>query len=361
MAAPFQNYSGGTFLSDLVTRPEFLNYISEAIYGENEMLRSGAIVRDGSLDARAGGVKVIVPNFKPISPTEELIRSDSTWGTSGKGYLTPQKITAGTQTAPILHRGFSYAVDDLSKLGSGADPMAAIRGYLAKSINKLKMKTLLAQLDGIFTTAFKALETDVSADVVPGTLTAANYLSASSAIAAKAKLGERADRLSIIVMHSAVYFYLQQVGMLTFSSDSLSSGNDIKWGGGGVGITSTQVAYFAGMRVIVDDSVAPVDGASATGGHAQKYPVYILASGAVAEGVQQELRIEADRNVLSKQDVIAIDYHYGYHCFGASYGGADNPDNTVLATAGSWSNVYTDIRNFDVVRLFVNSPFGSTT
>jgi len=361
MAAPFQNFSGGAFLSDIVTRPEFLAYVAEAIYEQSAMLRSGGVVRDASLDARAGGVKVEVPTWKPISPTEELIQSNATWGTSGQGYLTPQKITAGKQTAPILHRGFSYAVDDLSRLGSGADPMGQIRNYLAQAINKLKMATLLSQLDGLFTTAYKALETDVSADVVPGSLTAANYLSASSAIAAKSKLGERADRLSIIVMHSSCYFYLQQVGMLTFSSDSLSSGTDIKWGGGGVGITNDQIAYFAGMRVIVDDNIKGVDGAGGTTGHALKYPVYLMAQGAVAEGVQQELRIEADRNILSKQDVISVDYHMGYHCFGSNYGGTDNPSNTVLATAGSWSNIYTDIRNFDVVRLMVNSPFGSVT
>ena len=361
MAAPFQNYTGGTFLSDVVTRPEFLAYVSEAIYEQSAMLRSGGVVRDASLDARAGGVKVEVPTWRPVSPTEELIRSDATWGTSGKGYLTPQKITAGKQTAPILHRGFSYAVDDLSRLGSGADPMGAVRSYLASAINKLKMATLLSQLDGLFTTAYKALETDVSADVIPGTLTAANYLSAASAIAAKSKLGERADRLSIIVMHSSCYFYLQQVGMLTFSSDSLSSGNDIKWGGGGVGITNDQIAYFAGMRVIVDDGIKGVNGATAAAGHALKYPCYLLAQGAIAEGVQQDLRIEADRNILSLQDVISVNYHYGYHCFGSNYGGADNPDNTVLATGGSWTNIYTDLRNFDVVRLMVNSPFGAVT
>ena len=361
MAAPFQNYSGGTFLSDIVTRPEFLAYVAEAIYEQSAMLRSGGVVRNSALDARAGGVKVEVPTWKPISPTEERIESNATWGTSGAGYLTPQKISAGKQVAPILHRGFSYAVDDLSRLGSGADPMGQIRNYLADAINKLKMATMLSQLDGLFTTAFKALETDVSADVAPGSLTAANYLSAASAIAAKAKLGERADRLSIIVMHSSSYFYLQQVGMLTFSSDSLSSGKDIKWGGGGVGITNDQIAYFAGMRVIVDDNIKGVDGAGGTSGNALKYPVYLMAQGAVAEGVQQELRIEADRNILSKQDVISVDYHYGYHAFGSSYGGADNPSNTVLGTAASWSNIYTDIRNFDVVRLFVNSPFGGTT
>jgi hypothetical protein len=361
MAAPFQNYSGGTFLSDIVTRPEFLAYVSEAIYEQSAMLRSGAVVRDASLDARAGGVKVEVPTWKPIAPTEERIESNATWGTSGKGYLTPQKITAGKQTAPILHRGFSYAVDDLSRLGSGTDPMAAIRGYLADAINKLKMATVLSQLDGLFATAYKALETDVSADVAPTALTAANYLSAASAIAAKSKLGERADRLSVIVMHSSCYFYLQQVGMLTFSSDSLSSGKDIKWGGGGVGITNDQIAYFAGMRVIVDDNIKGVNGAGGTAGNALKYPVYMLAQGAIAEGTQQELRIEADRNILSLQDVITITYHYGYHAFGSNYTGADNPANSVLATAGSWANIYTDIRNFDIVRLFCNSPFGGVT
>ena len=130
---------------------------------------------------------------------------------------------------------------------------------------------------------------------------------------------------------------------------------------GGVGVTNDQIAYFAGMRIIVDDNIKGVNGASATGGHALKYPVYLLAQGAIAEGTQQELRVAADRNILSLQDVIAVDYHFGYHVFGSNYGGVDNPDNTVLATAGSWSNVYTDLRNFDVVRLMVNSPFGAVT
>ena len=43
----------------------------------------------------------------------------------------------------ILHRGGAYAADDLSRLGSGADPMAAIRSYLADCILKLRTTTLL--------------------------------------------------------------------------------------------------------------------------------------------------------------------------------------------------------------------------
>jgi len=115
------------------------------------------------------------------------------------------------------------------------------------------------------------------------------------------------------------------------------------------------------MRVIVDDNIKGVNGAGGTAGNALKYPVYMMAQGALAEGVQQELRIEADRNILSLQDVISVSYHYGYHAFGSNYGGADNPDNATLATAGSWTNIYTDVRNFDIVRLMVNTPFGGVT
>ena len=79
------------------------------------------------------------------------------------------------------------------------------------------------------------------------------------------------------------------------------------------------------------------------------------------EGVQQELTIEADRNILSLQDVVSVHHHYGYHVAGTSYTGADNPSNSDLSTASNWGLVYTDRRNVDVVRLFVNSSFGGVS
>jgi hypothetical protein len=282
MAAPYQNYGTGTFLSDLVTRPEFLSYLQEGIYEQCKFIQSGVLVRNSALDAKAGGVKVTVPFFKPIDPTEEKIESNNTWGTSGQGYLTPQKITAAQQVMPILHRGFSYAVDDLSSLGSGADPMAAIRGQLSKAINKLRTRTLVAQLEGIFGTALNGNVVD-KVGTATGAATEAQFLSAASLIQAKAKLGERADELTTLCVHPNVYFYLQQVGALTFSTSSLSSGAGITWGGGGVGLTQTDVAFFMGCRVVVD-SMLPVD---ANGANPDKYTCYLLGGGSIMEGEQQ--------------------------------------------------------------------------
>ena len=58
MAAPFQNYSDGTFLSDLVVRPEFLAYVQEETYNRCQWIQSGVVTRDSALDCRAGGTRV---------------------------------------------------------------------------------------------------------------------------------------------------------------------------------------------------------------------------------------------------------------------------------------------------------------
>ena len=204
MAAWKGNY-GGTFLSDLVTRPEFLAYTQEDIYNQCKWIQSGALVRNSALDCRSGGTRVQVPFFKPIDPTETIIESNSTWGGDGTttGYLNPQKITAGDQIMTILHRGFSYAADDLSKMGTGADPLAAVRGYLTKAINKLRTRVLISQLEGLFDTALAANVYDNSSSTTAG-LSDANYLTAASVIGGRALLGERGDELTIIAMHSGL-------------------------------------------------------------------------------------------------------------------------------------------------------------
>ena len=363
MAAPFQNYSGGTFLTDLVTRPEFLAYVQEEVYNQCAWIQSGVVTRNSALDCSAGGTRVRVPFFQPMVENEEVIESNATWGDSGEGYLTPRKITADEQIMTILHRGGSYAADDLSRLGSGADPMAAIRSYLAKCILKLRTTTLLAQMEGLFGTALADNVLDASVSTA-GALEA-NFLSASNVVKTQALLGERGDDLTTIAMHSNVAYYLRTVGALTFSTSALATGNDITWGGGGIGLQSTEVMWFMGLRVLIDDLLKPTVNA----GGADQYPCFLMGGGSVAEGVQRAFKTEADRSILSQQDVMAWTHDYGFHVFGTSYTNAtDNPTNTVLGTAGNWKCVYgaTGTGNegdgsklVPVAKLIVNSPLAA--
>ena len=366
MAAISENYSGGTFLSDLVTRPEFLQYTAEGIFEQSKWIQSGIVQRNAALDARSGGTRVRVPFFDPINPTEEQITSADDWGTSTAGYLTPQGTSADEQIMTILHRGFAYAADDLSQLGSGADPLAHVRNQLTAAINKLKTATLKAQLLGLFGGISAAGVLGANQYDATGTTSADedNYISVANVIQAKNKLGERGEEIDTIAMHSAVAYYLQQIGMLTFSTSALAAAGAVTWGAGGVGVSQPEVMTFAGMRVVIDDQLTSLAGGTST--HLVKYPVYMFKSGVVSEGIQQDLRLAADRNILSMQDVIAVDYHYGYHITGTKWAAAgDNPTNAAttgnLAATASWNLVFSTTKMVPVVRLLVNTPFDVST
>jgi len=356
MAAPFQNYSGGVLLADIVKRNNLARYVQEAIKERSQFVKSGAVVRNSFLDAKEGGTRIQVPEFNPVAPTEEVMTGAANWGTSTAGYLTPQKIGTATQIASIVHRGFAYAVDDIAILAAGEDPMLAIRNQLADAINKLNNARLFSQLAGLFGTALAGNALDVAK---AGTGAAeANFLTASTIAKARNKLGERGEEPDLLVVHPSVAYYLYQVGMLTFSTTALSTGTGIQWGGGGVGIGAKEVGQFAGCRVIVDEAVNTV--APGTGGHITEYYCYLLKAGTIMEGVQQDLRIEADRNILSKQNVLSVDYHTAYHVMGTKWVDAgDNPTNANLATANKWTATY-NVDLIPAVQITVNTPLDTT-
>ena len=358
MAAPFQNYSGGVLLADIVKRNNLSRYVQEAIKERSLFVKSGAVVRNSFLDSREGGTRIQVPEFNPLAPTEEVMNGTATWGTSSAGYLTPQKIGTATQIATIIHRGFAYAVDDIATLAAGEDPMNAIRNQLADAINKLNSQRLFYQLHGLFGTALSGNAGDYAVAASSGQAEA-NYLSASNVAKARALLGERGDELDTLIVHPNVGFYLYQVGLLTFSTSSLTSGGAVTWGGGGVGVNARSIGQFAGMNVIMDSQVNAVQpGAS---GHIKEYYCYLVKSGTILEGVQQDLRIEADRNVLSKQDVLSVDYHTAYHVMGTKWGNAaDNPTNSVLGNKDNWTATY-DADLIPMVQLTVNTPLDTST
>ena len=155
-------------------------------------------------------------------------------------------------------------------------------------------------------------------------------------------------------MHPKVAAYMETVGALTFSTDALSTGGNIQWGGGGIGLTSTSVGYMMGLRVIVDEQM-PIQGAST---EQEQFVCYLFANGAIATGDQFPMRIETERNIASLQDAVAVHYSNVLHIPGISWAAAtDNPTNAQLATPGNWGLAYSEPRLVPIVKLVVNSPF----
>ena len=358
MAAPFQNYTGGVLLADIVKRNNLSRYVQEAIKERSLFVKSGAVVRNSFLDAKEGGTRIQVPEFNPVAPTEEVMTGAAGWGTSTAGHLTPQKIGSATQIASIIHRGFAYAVDDLATLAAGEDPMNAIRNQLADAINKLNSQRLFYQLHGLFGTALSGNAGDYAVGASSGQAEA-NYLTGANVAKARALLGERGDELDTLIVHPNVGFYLYQVGLLQFSTASMVSSGAITWGGGGAGVDAKSIGTFAGLNVIMDSQVNAVQPGSS--GHIKEYYCYLVKSGTIMEGVQQDLRIEADRNILSKQDVLSVDYHTCYHIMGTKWGNAaDNPTNSVLGNKDNWTATY-DADLIPAVQLTVNTPLDTST
>lgn len=341
---------GGTFQADvasltrLATSAPFAQYLQEQIFLQSRMIRSGIIATTPELTATTG-TRIEVPFFKPIDPVEEIMTSSDDWGASGEGHFTFQKIQASTQYATITHRGFAYAVDKLSRLAIGEDPMAALANQLAPAMDKKRTAKFISQMEGLLGTGGPLNATNNLNKSVTTGATSANYFTAQNVVEARYKLGERQSDITTAVIPSPVAAYLEEIGFLAYDADRAGFNR------------RQQIGIFGNLNVIVDDQ-CPVIG---TSGQQRQFVCYLCGSGVMLEGDQIPMEIEPDRNAPSKQDGIIIDYHHVQHVLGTSWSAAtDNPSNAQLATGSNYSLVYSDARLIPVVRLIVNSPYGGT-
>ena len=360
--ALFPGNLGGTFASDiasvtrLATSAAFSRYLAEAIYEQSAFIKSGALATNALLN-NTTGTRIEVPVFRSLNTVKETVRSDNTWGTAGTGSLTAQTVTAATQYASILHNGFAYAMDDLSKFATGEDALNHVRSQMTDDMNRMATTTLISMLTGILGPGGTLAGTnsiDLS-EATAGSETDANFVNATNVTRAKYLLGERAGSLQTLVAHPDVCAALEIAGMLQFSSTALASGSGIQWGGGGIGVTQTEVGSAFGLRVI-KDSQCPIRGT--TGENAQ-YVCYLLGAGAISTGSQYPLQVFSDYNNLSFQTEMSVKFSNVYHLNGVSWSSSsDNPEDGDLANPSNWNKVFTEAKLIPAVELVTNSPIG---
>ncbi len=340
---------GGTYAGDvtsltrLATSAEFSDYLQEEIFLKSAMAKSGVLARNSKLLVGTTGVRVEAPFFRSIDPVEETMTSGNDWGQSGEGNFTFQKINSGTQYATITHRGFAYAVDKLSKLASGQDPLRVLGAQLEPAVNKLKTRKLVSHFEGLLGTGGPLNPTNNLNKAVTTGATIANYLTPQNVVQARYRLRERQGEITTMIVHSLVQAYLEELGFLTYDADRKGIN------------TRLQIGSAYNLNVVVDDQL-PIIG---TAGQEMQFACYLCGSGVVLEGDQTPLEIELARNAASKQDGIVVDYHHSFHVPGTTWSAAtDNPSNAGLATGSNFGLAYTDPRLIPLVRLVVNSPYG---
>ena len=335
-----------TLRSDIIVPEVFSAYVDEAVTTRSAFINSGVIQPLEILNATEGGDYVNVPSWTANLSGDVEVLSDTS-------SLTPGKISAEKQVCPVLHRGRAWEVRTLAALAAGDDPMAAIGRKVADYISHQQQKDVFAILAGIFgpltsntTGVLKDLAIDSNATAAP--------LSPTKVAKARAALGDQGEKLSVIAMHSKVYYDLvdrKAIDYVTAAELGITPDTAMPdaFGGSVAGAYSGDmtVPFYMGLRVLVSDDVNN-DGTN--------YASYLFTPGAMASGTQSGLVTETDRDILALSDAMSVHWHNLYHPLGLSYKSATggvNPSRTTLSTVTNWEQIY-ETKNLGIVSIVSN-------
>lgn len=325
-----------TLLSDIIVPEVFTNYMIEQTAEKSALYQSGIIATDPELDSalNSGGKLINVPFFKDLQG-EDQVRASNT-------AINVNNITTAKDIARLHGRAQAWGAEDLSAELSGAEPMQAIADRVADYWARRMQQLLISSLTGVFADNTANYASDLVSDISIADGDAAtneNLMSAEAVLDAKQLLGDAKDKLTAIVMHSAVHTRLQKSDLIDYLPDSQQ---DVGWG------------TFLGHTVIVDDGV-PVADASTSG---KLYTTYLFGEGAVAYGEGNVKNpVETDRDSLMDQDILINRRNFIMHPRGIAWQetsvASDFPTNTETEDATNWDRVY-DKKNIRLASIVTN-------
>lgn len=310
-----------------VVPQKFTEYVLHRTTEKSTLVRSGVTTGDERIarlinGTPKGGNRIQMPHYNPLTGEDEVFGEDT---------MTPDGITTGSEWATLLIRQKAWSDTDLSHVMGGSDPMAAIGNLVADWWVMREQAIMQSILKGILTPETGALKDhilDISGKASD------NVISVDSTLDAKQLMGDAADKLGMVFMHSATFTRLQKNNQIETEYDS-----ELK----------VQIKYYLGYQVVVDDNM-PV-----TGG---VYDTFFIGKGAFAreDGMPEGLiGTETDRDSLGSKDILINRRALVIHPKGVSFSSTAQfakpyASNSELATAANWSLVE-DHKNVPIVCL----------
>jgi hypothetical protein len=319
-----------TSVSDIIVPTEFEKYAIERTAVLSTFGQCGIIEHAPEFDALAdvGGRTVEMPFWKDLSATRQLL--------SDTASLSVNKISADKDTARIHNDAQAWSVNYLATVLSGDDPMQALVNLVGDYWAREDEKFLISCLKGIFASGSMAgNKLSIASETVAGQ-SATTRLNGSTFVDATQKLGDRADRLSAIAMHSATEAALRKLDLIDFIPDSEGK---------------AQIRTFQGRRVVVDDNLPTRAGAT----DGLVYTSYLFGPGAFAkgsarlqgkpaEGGHGTEGVEWAREALASDTAFINRRRYILHPRGVRFTSAsvaaDSPTNAELEMGANWSRVF---------------------
>lgn len=334
-----------TKIADVIVPEIFGPYFQQITTEKSELIASGALVRSAALDAQlaGGGLTFNAPSFNDLANDADNVSTDDDTSDA-----TPNKIGTAKEIAVRLSRNVVHSVMGLTGDLAGADPMAAIGNRIGSYWSRRHQAIFVATIKGIFADNAAApggtehVQNDMTHDVSAGGYTPGKTdFHAAAFIKAAGTMGDSADTIKMVMMHSVVFQRAQINNLIDFIPDAVNP-------------NAAAIPTFLGRRVIQDDGL-PVTG--------QVYDTWLFGEGAVQLGVgSADVPVETERlprsgdgggqeNLITRQQLVM-------HPVGNQYAGTapnGGPSNAAttnnLADAGSWLRVFAERNQIKIARL----------
>jgi hypothetical protein len=335
--------AGTTRIADVVVPEIFTPYVQQITEQKSRLIQSGLMASSpllGNLLA-GGGLTFNVPGWKDLDDDAENVSTDDPSTLS-----SPKKIGSATEIAVRLNRNQSWSSMDLAAQLAGDDPMEAIASRVGAYWARRLQDVTIATLKGVFADNAAApsgsehTQNDMIVDISGVSYSAGvTDFSAEAFIDACQTMGDSAEDIVAIAVHSVVMARMQKNNLIDFIPDSEGRIN---------------IPTFLGRQVIVDDKMPVTSGV---------YTSWLFGRGALMFGqtnppVPTETDRIAEAGNGSGQDVLHNRVQWCIHPVGHKYAGTPangGPGNGTgsndLANAGSWQRVYAERKMIKLAQL----------
>lgn len=313
-----------TRISDVIEPSVFWPYVLEKTAERAKTFESGLVGMNQKFAAElAGGGKTFeAPFWKDLSETGSKIASDNP-----ADVLTLDNITASSMSARRQYRTQGWSTMDLASVLAGDDAAQRIADRVANWWALDLDRIVIATLNGVINANIAQDSGDMvySAGVGAGGATPTAVMDADVILEAKQTMGDMADELNVLMVHSRIYTNLQKQNLIDFIPNARGE---------------VKIPTYLGYRLVVSDRL-PVTQSGAD----YYYISYLSAPGFVGYGESSvAMPTEIVRNALQgngsgSEDLITrrqfVIHPLGHHWTETSVAG-HFPTNTELETAGNW-------------------------
>ena len=353
-----------TTIADVIVPAIFTPYTQQLTMEKTAIIQSGIAARDDFLDnlLAGGGLTFTVPSWQDIGDPAENVSSDDPQALSA-----PNATQTSGEVAVRLSRNSSWSTMRLATALAGADPMQSIASRVSDYWVRRLQRAFVAAAQGVFATnenvdptyggsgrtglaAAYGVTGDLTNDISNGGsfISGVTDFNAESFIDTCTLLGDAAEDVTAVFMHSIVYSKAQKNNLIDFIPDAEGHVN---------------IPTFLGRRVIVDDGMPNPAGDSTNGAQTafRTYHTWLVGPASFRLGVgtpvvPTEVFRYPDRGNGAGSDILYNRVEWSIHPVGHAFRASSpiyegGPTNAQLSTGGAFVRVFPERKQIKLARL----------